>query len=463
MPCREMSHPKLALLTQEVREVIAGRALWLMLLLLGPLLGYGFVEAISLYSEASRAALQSPELARGLSPFDGILVPTFGAFYVVVTLLFPFVVIRLSGSQKQNGTLKLVIQLPYSQITVVTIKLLVAIAVWLAALVPELVAIAIWISLGGHVSGKETFGLLLGHFLYGVVVGAIALFAGVVAESAATAAIVVLAITIGSWALDFAAMGGNPVFTFFSGLSLTAVLGSFEHGLVSVAILSGCVVAAAGLLLFAGVWFPPGVPVRAKLRRTAMVGAAVALALLATSRIRLFADTTEDRRNSFSPEQERVLQSFNRLLTVTVHLSPEDPRYMDFRRSVLSKLERSVPETKVVLSAAGRSSFRSRRDEEYGQVVYEYDGHSASSRSTSPEEILPLLYDLAGIPTPKDSEGSTYPGYPLVVTSSLPAVSFYLVMPATVAGLCLWSRRLIVSVDSNSAATTSSSARGELT
>ena len=48
-------------------------------MLLCPVVGFGFIQAVALYSEASRSAASFPELARGLSPFDGVLVPTFGA------------------------------------------------------------------------------------------------------------------------------------------------------------------------------------------------------------------------------------------------------------------------------------------------------------------------------------------------------------------------------------------------
>jgi len=60
-----------------------------MLFLLAPLAGYGFVEAVRLFGEASRTAMQFPEMARGMTPLDGILVPTLGAFYLGTTLLFP--------------------------------------------------------------------------------------------------------------------------------------------------------------------------------------------------------------------------------------------------------------------------------------------------------------------------------------------------------------------------------------
>ena len=98
--------PLRPLLVKELWEVLSGRALWTMLLLLCPLIGYSFVQAIALYSEASMAALQSPVLGRGLSPLDGVLVPTLGAFYVGVTLLFPFVAIRVLSHEKESGALR---------------------------------------------------------------------------------------------------------------------------------------------------------------------------------------------------------------------------------------------------------------------------------------------------------------------------------------------------------------------
>ena len=92
---------------------VAGRAFWLLLLLLCPLVGYSYVQAVLLYGEASKSALHLPEVARNLSPLDGILVPTFGALYLANTLLFPFVAIRSLSQEKQTGSLKLLLQLPW--------------------------------------------------------------------------------------------------------------------------------------------------------------------------------------------------------------------------------------------------------------------------------------------------------------------------------------------------------------
>ena len=77
-------HP---LLAKELWEVASGRALWTMLLIMCPIVGFSFFQAVSLYGEASASASDQAALASGLSPLDGVLVPTFGAFYVTVTLL----------------------------------------------------------------------------------------------------------------------------------------------------------------------------------------------------------------------------------------------------------------------------------------------------------------------------------------------------------------------------------------
>jgi len=148
--------PLRPLLAKEVREILGGRALWTMLLLLCPLIGYSFFQAVSLYGESSSAALQSPVLASSLSPLDGILVPTLGSFYVAVTLLFPFVAIRVLGQEKESGALRMLVQLPYRSPTLVAMKLVAVVFAWFFASVPALSALAVWHTLGGHLSLAET-------------------------------------------------------------------------------------------------------------------------------------------------------------------------------------------------------------------------------------------------------------------------------------------------------------------
>jgi len=197
------------LLAKELWTVVSGRALWTMLLILCPIVGYSFFQAVSLYGEPSAAARGAPALASGLSPLDGVLVPTLGAFYVTVTLLFPFVAIRALGREMETGTIRLLAQLPYRPPTIVLAKMAAVAAAWLIAFVPALSALALWAAFGGHMHAPETLNLLFGHFLYGLLIAAIALFAASIAESAATAAIITLAVTIGSWVLDFT-LAGQP-------------------------------------------------------------------------------------------------------------------------------------------------------------------------------------------------------------------------------------------------------------
>src|SRR5919197_5517554 len=151
--------PLLPLLAKELWGIASGRALWTMLLIMCPIVGVSFFQAMSLYGESSAAAVDSPVLASGLSPLDGVLVPTFGAFYVTVTLLFPFVAIRALGREKESGTLRLLVQLPYRVPTLIGAKMAAVAGAWLIAVIPALSALALWAALGGHVYGLETLNL----------------------------------------------------------------------------------------------------------------------------------------------------------------------------------------------------------------------------------------------------------------------------------------------------------------
>jgi hypothetical protein len=423
--------PLAPLLVKELREIVGGRAPWIMLLLLCPLVGYSFVQAVSLYAEASAGAQGSAVLARSLSPFDGILVPAFGAFYVGVTLLFPFVAIRALGAEKESGALRLLVQLPYPAPVLIGGKLAAVAAAWVMCSVPALSTLAAWRALGGHLAPAETLNLLLGHLLYGLLVGAIALFAAAVTESAATAAIVALAVTIGSWVLDFTLAGRPGVFAWIALLSLTQTLHAFEQGLLSAGLVLGIVAAILGFAALAAVWLPPGVALRVKLVRSLACIAVTAAVLTGASQLRLAVDVTEDRRNSFSGADERLLASLAGPLTVTIHLAPEDPRYVDVQRAVFSKLARILPDLAIRLAAA-HSYAASGTDERYGEIEYAYGARRDVSRSTSPREILPLIYGLAGVPPPAAGPGDDFPGYPLVADATATLGWFFGALPLAI-------------------------------
>jgi ABC-2 type transport system permease protein len=430
------------LLVKELWEILSGRALWTMLLLMCPLIGCSFFQAISLYGEASSAGLQSPVLAASLSPLDGVLVPTLGASYVAVTLLFPFVAIRVLGQEKESGALRLLVQLPYRSSTLIAAKLAAVLAAWVLSSVPAFSALAIWRMLDGHLSAPETLNLLFGHLLYGLLVGAIALFAASVSESAATAAIVTLAFTIGSWVLDFSVAGHPGLLEWVARLSLTQVLRTFEQGLLSAGLVVGIGTAICGFAALATVWIPPGVHVRTKLFRSLVCVLAAAIVLCLATQIRFSVDVTEDQRNSFPVTDQRLLAKLAEPLVVTVHLAPEDPRYADLQRNVLAKLDRAMPNVSVRLAGGRQTPATNSADDNYGEVEYAYANRSDISRSTSPREILPLLYGLAGASPPAPASGGDYPGYPLAANGQVVLIWFFCGLPLCIA-LAWWrSRRL---------------------
>jgi hypothetical protein len=439
---RVQNAPLRPLLVKELREILSGRALWTMLLLICPLIGYSFFQAVSLYGEASTEGLQSPVLASSLSPLDGVLVPTFGSFYVAVTLLFPFVAIRVLGQEKESGALRLLVQLPYRSPTLITAKLAAVLAAWVLSSIPALSALVMWKMVGGHLSAPETLNLLFGHLLYGLLVGAIALFAASVSESSATAAIVTLAFTIGSWVLDFTVAGQPGLLAWIARLSLTQVLRAFEQGLFSTGLVVAIGATIFGFAALANVWLPPGVQLRDKVIRSITWVLVTALALGLTTQVKLTFDVTEDRRNSFPATDQHLLASLAQPLVVTVNLAPEDPRYADLQRSVLAKLERAMPRVSIRL-ASGRQSLASMAgDDRYGEVEYTYGTRSDVSRSTSPREILPMLYGLAGVSAPAPAAGRDYPGYPLVAGRQVALSWFFVGLPLCIA-LAWWrSRRL---------------------
>jgi ABC-type transport system involved in multi-copper enzyme maturation permease subunit len=434
-------------LRKEMRELVTGNSLWVLMLLLSPLVGYSFIQAVALYAEASRPALSIPELARQLSPFDGILVPTLGGFYLAITLLFPFIAIRLIAAEKASGGLKLVVQLPYRLIDLVAAKFAALIAAWLIALIPVLSALIWWRLLGGHLDMRETATLMLGHLLYALLIGAISFLAAALTEGGATAAILALAVTVGSWVLDFAALDRGGASSLLAALSLTSLLRPFEQGLLSVPTVLGMLVATVGFLALAAIWLPPGIPLGRKLKVSVVMVGTAGILIGGAAQAKTVLDVTPDRRNSFPLADEQLLGQLEERLLVTVHMASSDPRVADLDRKVLARLKRAMPRVTVrIAEPATASLLGATGNEDYGAIVLTYHGKSATTRSTGAGEILPILYELAGVGLPgPGAPGPDEPGYPLVADASNAAVWFYGVQPlafAAVWWLAAASRRI---------------------
>jgi hypothetical protein len=420
-------------------ELLASRASWLYLAAVGPLVGQAFLHAASLYAETSGRAGGPAALAQGLSPLDGMLVPSFGAYDLAVTFLYPFVAIRLISEEKRNGAGKLLLQSPASISLRLAVKLAALTLFSALAWAAGLAGLVLWAGAGGHLYLPELANLLFGHFLRFLLATGIAVAAAAVCDGAASAAIVTLAFTVGTWALDFLAAGRGGWIERIAALTPTAGLRVFEHGELRLAVAFAFLAASAGAVAFAAVWLAAWAPVARRASRAAAVVAVTALVMAGASRLRPSWDFSEDRRNSFSRADEAALSRITEPVVVTVNLAAEDPRLFDLERGVLGKLRRVLPDLTVRRVAETRSGlFES--GGAYGEIWYQVGGRRAMVRSTIEAVVLEELYKLGGVAPPAAGGDPAYPGYPLRARFETAPWIFFAAWPAAVVLAFLWTR-----------------------
>jgi ABC-2 family transporter len=200
-----------------------------------------------------------------LSPLDGLVVPTLGAYALVATFLLPFVAIRLVATERESGAGKLLSQTPSGLPARLAAKAGVLLVGWLAALLPGLLALLLWRLYGGHLDYGETANVLLGHLLHALLTVAVAVAAAAVCRSSASAAIVALGFTVGTWALAFLAEGREGFLARLAPFTPEAALRTFEHGELRLAVVAVVALASLTGFTFAGAWLDPfrSVPSRA--------------------------------------------------------------------------------------------------------------------------------------------------------------------------------------------------------
>src|SRR5438309_2542068 len=185
-----------------------------------------------------------------------MLTPDFGAYDLAATFLFPFVAIRMIASEKQSGGLKLLLQLPGNLATKLSAKGLVLLAGWLVTLIPGLLAISLWKLYGGHLYAPETLNLFVGHLLRVTLSAGIAVAA--LAENAASAAIVTLGFTVGTWALEYVAAYRGGFLQQLAAYTPTAALRTFEQGLLRVNTTIAMLAVGLAGFVFAAIWLHTG-------------------------------------------------------------------------------------------------------------------------------------------------------------------------------------------------------------
>ena len=175
-----------------------------------------FSRPVSLYGEASSAARDRPRSPAGFRRLTACWCRRFGALYVAVTLLFPFVAIRVLGREKESGALRLLVQLPYRIPTLIAAKMTAILLAWLICGLPAISALAIWAMLGGHLSRPRDANLSSATCSMACWSAPSRCSRRPLSDSSATAAIIALAFTIGSWVLDFALAGQPGVLAWIS-------------------------------------------------------------------------------------------------------------------------------------------------------------------------------------------------------------------------------------------------------
>jgi ABC-2 type transport system permease protein len=418
------------LLEKEWRELMAARAWWLMLALIGPLVGVCFIDAVRSFAEVSAGA--GPGCGAVCAPLIGIWGPTFSAYEIAAVFLLPFVAIRLISGDKLSGASKLEIQGPVSSLMRAGTKAAVLLAGWLITLTGALIAGVLWTAYGGSFSALEMAAVVAGHVLNGGLTIGLAIALGSIAEHPSTAAIATLGITIGTWIVDFAAAVHGGTWERLAGFTPAAAVATFQHGLVRLDLILALLTFIAAGVCLAAVWMRHGVPVSRRFVDSLAV-IAVAAALVASSRFaRASWDVSESRQNSFSEAAEEALAHLPAPLAIDVHLAPQDVRRLQFERGPLGKLRRAVPALRVTYTARTASGLYEQSDEGYGEIRYSLAGRTESSRIVTDEGALETIFKLAGIKR-ADEDEMPYRGRPLVARPTGAIFVFHVLWPVSVA------------------------------
>ena len=431
MPLR--NEPWVWLLRKEWQELVTSRSFWIFLILMGPLVGVSFISAVRTYAEASGLGGSAAGVGEAFSPLVGVWAPTFSACEIAAAFLLPFVAIRVVAGDKQSGALKLEAQHPMAAIVRILAKAGVLLVGWFIALLAPVAGVLLWKAYGGSTYTPELLTVALGHLINAALIIALASAAASIVDHPSTAAIVTLAVTVGTWILTFVAAVYGGFWEGAVAYTPTAVVSQFQHGLVRLDVVLIAIVLITTGLLLAAIWIRIGVAQRRRTYESLALTAVALVVILASTLVSASWDTSENRMNSFSRADEQALRQIHSPLEIEVHLAPEDPRRVDFERRVLSKLRRAGPKLQERYVSATSIGLFEQSNPHYGEIWYRLNGREAMSRATTPEAALETIYSLAGITPPVENAEDIYRGHPLTMPPKGAAVLFYVLWPALVA------------------------------
>jgi hypothetical protein len=427
------------LLAKEWRELLASRSWWILLLVMGPLVGLSFIGAVRTYADLSGLNGTAAGVGEAFSPLVGVWAPTFSACELAAAFMLPFVAIRIVSGDRQSGALKLELQHPMPSFARMAAKALVLLAGWIAASFPPVIAVVLWRSYGGSIYPPELLSVGFGHLLNAALTIALAATAAAITEHPSTAAIVTLTVTVGTWIVNFVAAVQGGIWERAAGYTPTAMVAEFQHGLVRLdVVLVAAALAGLGLTL-AAIWTRLGVAIPRRTGESIAAGAIAAAAMvLAATFVSASWDLSENRANSFSRADEEALKQIHGPLRIEAHLAPEDPRRADLDRHAIVKLQRILPKLQVSYIAATTTGLFEQTAAHYGEIWYELGGQRAMSRATTAESVLETIFGLAGVVPPSETDADIFRGHPLTTPPKGAAAIFYGVWPAfVVAGAVL--------------------------
>ena len=422
--------------------MIASRSWWVMLMLIGPLVGVSFISAVRTYAEASGLNGTAAGVGEAFSPLIGVWAPTFSACELAAAFLLPFVGIRLVSGDRQSGAIKIELQQRLPAMARISAKALVLLAGWSIASLAPVMAIGLWCGYGGTIYPPELGAVLLGHLLNaGLSVGLAAATASVT-DHPSTAAILTLSVTVGTWIVNFIAAVQGGLWERIAGYTPTAMVAEFQHGLVRLDTVLIALALIGGALGLAAIWSRLGVAQARRASESAALTACIAALVLTCTFIGRSWDLSENRGNSFPEADELALRGIRTPLAIEAHLAPEDPRRFDLEHQALSKLRRVLPRLHVRYVSATSIGMFEQTAPHYGEIFYDLAGQRTVSRMTTAEGVLETIYALAGIAPPVEDGSEVFRGHPLAVPPRGAAAVFYGIWPAlVVAGAIVFRRR----------------------
>jgi ABC-type transport system involved in multi-copper enzyme maturation permease subunit len=395
------------LLLKEIKDFFKSKTILIYFILLFAIVSYGFYSAIDLYSKASVAAFNNPLYAAGFEPVIGVFVPTFGGFFIILSLILPFLLIQSINNEKRYNTIPLIAQFPRSLCSVFSIKILSAIMIILVSILFITPILLFWHLFGGHIPWEEILLMIFGYFLYALFVLAVSFFSASIFQTSSQASIFTLSFIMLSWFIDFGKeMNISPIIKKFSSWTITTQLKYFEEGILSFqSILYFCLLFSFFTLL-AYLFFDFSIKNRIKKVLIIILVHSVIFYFISTLETKY--DITESKRNSFSIAKNLFIKKLPQI-KIKIYLEPSDSRYKDYENDFLKKLKLVKTDIKIFF-AKGKELKNN-----YGIFKYTINNKTMKTYSNSEEEIFMILKDLSGLKIKNGETKQNFKGYPLIV------------------------------------------------